>query len=184
MSKIYYEICILSCLMEKPMHGYEIGKELKRTFSACTRVSNNTIYPILKKFERWEYITKRRESREGKPDRFVYEITGNGKKGFIQTLNAVTDALAFDREEFFVRLSFFHLLTPDARKKILENRLAFIREAMLTASALQDGEGRYGHRSEEGREFLLGLYRLETETIARFQRRIDEPCLAPKEYLL
>ena len=178
-----YPDCILSCLMEKPMHGYELGKTLKRTFSVCTRISNNTIYPTLKKFQTRGYITKREKPQKGKPDRFVYEITEAGKRGFIQTLNTVTDVLAFDREEFFVRVSFFHLLTPDTRKKVLENRLAFIRETVLTAQTLQDEESPYSHRSEEGREFLLALYRLEVETIAKFQCRIDEPCLAPKEYL-
>ncbi|MBE7722515.1 PadR family transcriptional regulator [Lacrimispora indolis] len=179
---MYYEICTLSCLMEKPMHGYELGKTLKRNFSACTRISNNTIYPILKKFQKSGYIMKREEQQEGKPDRFVYEITEAGKRSFIQTLNTITDTLAFDREEFFIRVSFFHLLTPDIRRKVLEGRLAFIQEAMLTTRTLQDGESLYGHRSAEGREFLLELYRLEMETIAKFQCRIDEPCLAPKEY--
>lgn len=181
---MYYDICILSCLMEKPMHGYEIGKNLKRTFSVCTRISNNTIYPILKKFEKQGYIKKREEQQEGKPDRFVYEITEQGKRGFIQTLNTVTDSLAFHREEFFVRVSFFHLMTPEIRRRVLENRLAFIAEAVQTAQTLNDEECLYCQRSEEGREFLLALYHLEQGTIAKFQRRLDEPCLAPKEYLL
>jgi Predicted transcriptional regulators len=180
---MYYEICILSCLMEKPMHGYELGKILKKTFSACTRISNNTIYPILKKFVTRGYITKREEPQEGKPDRYVYEITEPGRRNFIQTLNTVTDTLSFDRDEFFIRVSFFHLMMPDVRRRVLENRLAFIREAIETAKTLNDEGGLYCQRSEEGREFLFGLYRLEIGTIAELERRIDEPTLAPKEYL-
>ncbi|WP_230399502.1 PadR family transcriptional regulator [Novisyntrophococcus fermenticellae] len=180
---MYYDICILSCLMKKPMYGYEIGKILKETFSSCTRISNNTIYPILKKFQKLGYITKKQQTQEGRPDKFVYEITESGRKGFIQGLNSVTGSLASNRDEFFVRLSFFHLMTPDVRKKMLEDRMAFIRESLDNVKIREDGEGIYSQRSKEGKVFLLSLYSLETETIEKFQLRIDEPCLAPKEYL-
>lgn len=181
---MYYDVCILSCLMEKPMHGYEIGKKLKGTFTVCTRISNNTIYPILSRFLKQGWITKQREAQERKPDRIVYEITEAGKKGFIQTLNTVTNTLACDREEFFVRISFFRLLTPDIRRRILADRLAVAREILQTAEALEEPEGAYSRRAEEAREFVLNLYRLEIDMIEKLQGRIDEPCLAPQEYLL
>ncbi|WP_334195884.1 PadR family transcriptional regulator [Muricomes intestini] len=180
---MYYDICILSCLMERQMYGYEIGKILKDSFDSCTRISNNTIYPILKKFQKLGYITKKQQTQEGRPDRFVYEITELGKRGFIQALNSVTGSLTSNREEFFVKLSFFHLMTPDTRRKMLEGRAAFIRESLNNAKSRRDGESIYSQRSKEGQEFLIALYSLEMETIEKFKLRIDEPCLAPKEYL-
>jgi len=180
---MYYDICILSCLMKKPMYGYEIGKILKESFSSCTRISNNTIYPILKKFQKRGYITRKQQTQEGRPDRFVYEITEAGKKGFIQGINSVTGSLASNRDEFFVRLSFFHLMTPNTRRKMLEDRIAFIRESLDNVKLREDEESIYSQHSKEGQEFLLSLYSLEMKTIEKFQLRIDEPCLAPKEYL-
>jgi DNA-binding PadR family transcriptional regulator len=184
---MYYDIYILSSLMQEPMYGYQIRKNLQHVFSACTRISNNSLYPLLKKFKESGYITQSEEAQVGKPTRIVYSITRAGKEFFLLSLNTINDAVRYNRDDFFMRLLYFHLIRPPVRKLILNNRLEYLLGCMETAKKVpmpekkkDPSKGIYEPRSGECSLFFLGFLQSEMDLIRSYIKRIDEPCLIPR----
>jgi DNA-binding PadR family transcriptional regulator len=164
--------------MSRPRYGYEIKKNLIERFSACTTISNNTLYPILKKYENLGAITKSLEIQEGKPNRINYSITDTGKKIFVQSIRNFPDSLAGNRDEFMMRMYFFQFIDIPVREKILELREKFIAEAIKSVKTIQSmDESIFNPESPELNAFHLGLLNSEQALIDCFRKRINEPCL-------
>jgi PadR family transcriptional regulator, regulatory protein PadR len=73
------ELCVLSILVEEDNYGYEIISKLSQHID----VSENTIYPILRRLTSEDYFkTYLQESNEGAPRKY-YSMT---EKGFIYYL--------------------------------------------------------------------------------------------------
>ncbi|MCR3905466.1 MAG: PadR family transcriptional regulator [Tenericutes bacterium] len=73
------ELCVLSILVEEDNYGYEIISKLSEHID----VSENTIYPILRRLTSEDYFsTYLQESNEGAPRKY-YSMT---EKGFIYYL--------------------------------------------------------------------------------------------------
>ena len=124
------EIFVLSILRTGPVHGYELKRRVQRP--SLTRLSNNSLYPMLRRFEGEGLVTKSVEVQDGRPSRNVYEITDAGRERLRSQLSTLPAELAGSEEEFLVRVGFFHEL-PEA------NRLAIVaaRESALLAARLQ-----------------------------------------------
>lgn len=74
------ELCVLSVLVEKDSYGYDIISKLSEHID----VSENTIYPILRRLTSESYFTTYLvESAEGAPRKY-YQMT---EKGFIYYLS-------------------------------------------------------------------------------------------------
>jgi DNA-binding PadR family transcriptional regulator len=130
MDGMVLEIFALSILRTGPVHGYELKRRVQRP--SLTALSNNSLYPMLRRFENDGLVTKSTESQEGKPARNVYSITDAGRGRLRTLLLSLPPDLASSEEEFLVRVSFFHEI-PD------QNRRAIVaaREAVLAASRAQ-----------------------------------------------
>lgn len=66
---------VLRLLREKPMHGYEVMRELERKMAGCYTPSAGTVYPTLQLLEDEGYV--RAVETEGKK---VYHVTPEGEK--------------------------------------------------------------------------------------------------------
>ncbi len=127
------DILILSVLRSGPVHGYELKRQVQRPSSAA--LSNNSLYPHLKRFEETGAVTSTIEVQEARPARRIYALTPLGRSLFHDLVSTLPPELAGDEEEFLVRLSFFHeigraqraaILT--ARERALDDRIAQIDE--------------------------------------------------------
>jgi DNA-binding PadR family transcriptional regulator len=83
---------ILKLLREKPMHGYEVMKELEEHTRGCYKPSPGTVYPTLQWLEDEELVSS--EEVEGKK---VYSITDAGREFLEENKGTVEDI--FDRVE-------------------------------------------------------------------------------------
>ena len=69
------ELCVLSLLSRADMYGFELVSKI----SAQIKVSEGTIYPLLKRIRDEGYVTAYlRESQEGPPRKY-YNITDYGR---------------------------------------------------------------------------------------------------------
>ena len=168
---MYYDLFILGSIMEEPHYGYEIKKMLAEGFSACSTISNNTLYPILKKFQDLGATQKTVETVEGKPSRIIYHITDKGRWLFVDQLRHFPDRLLHSRDDFFMRLVYFHYLDRDTRVRVLDGRQAFLEQGLAHIKA-RDG----GKPISDMTEFHLNLLRSECALIKKFRARLDEPC--------
>jgi DNA-binding PadR family transcriptional regulator len=126
------EIFVLSVLRTGPVHGYELKRRVQRP--SLTPLSNNSLYPMLRRFEADGLVSKTVEEQDGRPARNVYEITDAGRARLTQLLTELPASLAASDEEFLVRLSFFGEIPEPHRRAILK-----AREAVLDASRAQIG---------------------------------------------
>jgi DNA-binding PadR family transcriptional regulator len=75
-----YELVVMGFLLDRPMHGYQIHREVKvHRMDSWAKISPPMIYKTLAMLEKHEMIAARVE-REGKmPERRVYHLTERGK---------------------------------------------------------------------------------------------------------
>jgi PadR family transcriptional regulator PadR len=82
------ELCVLSLLSKADMYGFE----LVGVISAHVKISEGTIYPLLKRIKDDGFVTTYlRESQEGPPRKY-YQITETGR-GTLQILQAEWQSL-------------------------------------------------------------------------------------------
>ena len=73
------EFCILLMIRQRPSYGYEIISTLEQY--PIIAAKENTIYPLLRRLLKEEYITSSwQESTEGLPPRKYYSITDKGQE--------------------------------------------------------------------------------------------------------
>ncbi|MBQ6494046.1 MAG: PadR family transcriptional regulator [Erysipelotrichaceae bacterium] len=68
------DICVLASLLKEDSYGYKIIQSL----SPVVEISESTLYPILKRLEKGEYLTSYSIEHNGRLRRF-YRITASGK---------------------------------------------------------------------------------------------------------
>ena len=72
------ELCVLSLLSQHDMYGYEIVSRI----SPRIEVNESTIYPLLRRLTKEEYLTTyQKDSTEG-PQRKYYQLTTKGTHYF------------------------------------------------------------------------------------------------------
>lgn len=130
------EIFVLSILRTGPVHGYELKRRVQRP--SFTPLSNNSLYPMLRRFENDGIVTKTVEEQDGKPSRNVYEITDAGRQRLTDLLRSLPQSLATNDEEFLVRLSFFPEIPLESRRAILSSRLAVLDARHAQVARLVD----------------------------------------------
>ncbi|MDR1619078.1 MAG: PadR family transcriptional regulator [Clostridiales bacterium] len=174
---MYFEINILSYLMESPHYGYEIKKKLTESVGACTTISNNTLYPILRKYEKMGAATKSVERTEGGQERIIYTLTDIGRKAFVDLLWYFPDSLMNNREEFCTRLSFFPYLNKEVRMRVLYLREQFIQNARNKVRQSHELYDSLRPHTQKLLDFHTGIMQGEEELIRYFRDKVDDPCI-------
>jgi DNA-binding PadR family transcriptional regulator len=128
------ELAILGLLKERPMHGYELRKQLAQRLGLFWTVSFGSLYPTLKKLERRGVVEKvPTDATDDRPRRKQeYRITDAGEADFLELLGEL-DAQEVGEEKFSLRLAFFSYLSPEIRLRLLERRRSYVRERLEQA---------------------------------------------------
>jgi DNA-binding PadR family transcriptional regulator len=186
---MYYDSLILGLILCRPVHGYEIKGHLEqfnRNING-TEVSNNTIYPLLAKFEKHGITTKQVVLQDGKPSKKLYAITDYGRQYFYENINTISRSVITSREEFCIRLLFFSAITPEIRRKLLDERATHLQASLVTDErplhewpVVADD-----FNLELAVENLLPFYNNvlneELRLIEHYRRHIDDPCTIPAD---
>lgn len=146
------ELAILGLLKERPMHGYELKKQLGQKLGFFWTVSFGSLYPTLKKLERKGVVAKVDDASASRRKQ-AYRITESGEQQFMSLLEegAVTP---WEEEKFPLRLAFFRYLKPEIRIRLMERRKLYLEEK------LEEG-ARYLSRAKRGHadSYTLSLMR-------------------------
>jgi DNA-binding PadR family transcriptional regulator len=114
------ELAILGLLKERPMHGYQLSRELSEQLGGLWRVSFGSLYPSLRRLERQGAITS--QAGTGARRKTVYAITDEGERQFLELLQETPQENQTEDARFRVRLAFFRYLSPETRVRLLERR--------------------------------------------------------------
>jgi len=96
---------LLGILSMCPGSGYDIKKFMEQSTSNFWSESYGQIYPILKQLVEEGLATSHTEKQEGKPERYVYTLTGKGLEELRQWLTEPIEQMV-ERNELLLKLFF------------------------------------------------------------------------------
>ncbi len=121
------ELVILGMLLNKPMHGYEIEKEIEETsMRDWTELAFSSIYFILKQLMKKNLIAQKIEMNEKDQARKVYHITTEGKKLAFEKLMNILSEREKSLWQMDLGLAYLDLLPPTKVVACLEKYAASI----------------------------------------------------------
>ncbi len=152
------ELAILGLLKERPMHGYQLNRELSEQLGGLWRVSYGSLYPSLRRLERQGAIIS--EPGTGARRKTVYAITPEGERLFLELLEETPQENQTEDARFRVRLAFFRYLPPETRVRLLERR----RQALETRLDDVKAHLRDSATTDDYQRALLDHARVGTES--------------------
>ncbi len=111
---------LLSRLAQGPSHGYELRRQVEEATGHA--LSNNSLYPTLRRFHDAGAVSRTAEPQPGTPPRHVYTMTDIGREMLHDMLAELPDELAGEAPEFLARLGGFRFLTETERLRVLDAR--------------------------------------------------------------
>jgi DNA-binding PadR family transcriptional regulator len=164
------ELAILGLLVEAPMHGYALRKQLSMRLGGLRVISYGSLYPALRRLTRAGLIVV-----DGPPvddtwprrGRRVYRITAEGKERFAELL-ADSGPQAFDDDGFGVHVAFFSRTPAEIRMRILEGRRRAVEERR---EGLRSVLARAGEQIDS---YTRELHQLGLDTTEREVRWLNE----------
>ncbi|MCA1273227.1 PadR family transcriptional regulator [Streptomyces sp. 7G] len=115
---MWIEILLLAELTRRPLHGYELRREIEA--ATGRNLSNDSLYPRLRRFVEAESVLRRSEKVPGAPVRHVYSITSTGREALHSMLAEPAEDGPDNQKEFLARVLHFDLLTASERLRILD----------------------------------------------------------------
>lgn len=122
------ELAVLGLLTERPLHGYELRKQLSQRLGLFWSVSFGSLYPTLTRLERRGYVEKVAADGAAPRRKQAYRITPAGRERFMELLEEGPKGA--DDDKFRLRVAFFRHLGPEARLRQLERRRAVLVERL------------------------------------------------------
>ena len=112
------EMALLGLLYKEAGHGYDLHRTVKADLGQVWHLSQSQAYAILKRLEAQGDISVEKIPQEKLPSRQLLQMTGQGRKNFLDWLNAPSGgSTRAIRMEFITRLYFLKKYFP---KKILK----------------------------------------------------------------
>jgi transcriptional regulator len=77
------ELAILAVLSGRPLHGYEIAKQIEHDTRGALRFNLASLYPMLYRLEKLGFVRGTWEARQSGRRRRYYRLTPAGKKKLV-----------------------------------------------------------------------------------------------------
>ncbi|HZE48099.1 MAG TPA: PadR family transcriptional regulator [Jatrophihabitantaceae bacterium] len=134
-------LAVLSCLLERPMHPYEISTTLReRGKEQSIKLNYGSLYSVVESLQRFGLIQARETSREGRrPERTVYAITEEGEHEFTDWLTELLSTPVKEFTSLEAGLSLMPGLPPDDVAGLLESRAEKLRTEVNSLESMHEG---------------------------------------------
>lgn len=130
-SELSPKYAIMGFLFLRPMHGYDLHKQLALNLREVWRISQSQVYNILKGLEKAGWITSILETQEKRPDRDLLTLTDLGRAEFETWLYSPTPGSARAiRVEFIARLFFASNLSETLCSRLIQEQADSIRSSL------------------------------------------------------
>ena len=134
-------LAVLSCLIERPMHPYEISTTLKeRGKEQSIKLNYGSLYSVVDSLHNHGLVQAQETSRDGRrPERTVYAITDAGRAEFEDWLAELLSTPVQDFTSLEAGLSLMPGLPPDQVATQLEARADRLRAEIERLDAMHAG---------------------------------------------
>jgi DNA-binding PadR family transcriptional regulator len=133
-------LAVLYCLLERPMHPYEVATTLRGRFKErSVRLNYGALYAVVESLRKRGLIEPKETERPGRlPERTVYQITDEGRVEVSDWLADLISTPATEYPQFVAALAFLPALPPRQVIDLLRERLRHL--AVEKAQAEATGE--------------------------------------------
>jgi DNA-binding PadR family transcriptional regulator len=130
-------LAVLSCLLERPMHPYEISTTLRtRGKEQSIKLNYGSLYSVVESLQKHELIEARATTREGRrPERTVYSITESGRTEFEDWMAELLSTPVRDFTSLEAGLSLMPGIDPDEVARLLDMRTEKLRIELRSIDA-------------------------------------------------
>ena len=118
-------LAVMALLYERPMHPYEMVSVMReRGKHESVRLRYSSLYSVVEALVRDGLISPRETVREGRrPERTVYELTGEGSVEFLRWLRELLSEPAKEYTQFAAGLTFLPAIPPEEAVELLDERV-------------------------------------------------------------
>jgi DNA-binding PadR family transcriptional regulator len=130
------DLLLLAALLAGPQHGYALKKHVG-LITGQPAMHNNLVYPLLHRFVKNAWVSKRQSAGQRGQTREVYALTAKGQQELIRRLADYPQNEVASENAFRFRAGLFSILDAETRQQILDRRDQFlaIREQHLARIA-------------------------------------------------
>jgi DNA-binding PadR family transcriptional regulator len=172
------DLVVLSLLAERPMHGYELNRELEeREVRDWAGISRPQVYYSLRKLaEAGQLAVSSAESAAG-PERMVYRLTSAGRRGLARALARDDWATQRPPPAFLTWLVLSIHADPADRTAQIVRRRAFLAEQLAreraTLASIREDHGPMAPVAALVVELVIRQWEIEVEWLDRVQAWAD-----------
>ncbi|GLZ81322.1 PadR family transcriptional regulator [Actinorhabdospora filicis] len=169
-------LAVLSYLVQRPMHPYELSTTLRDHDDARSiKFNHGSLYMVFKQLDKAGLIRPLAVTREGaRPERTTYELTDIGRAELHDWLAELVGEPVFEYPRFVTALSLIGVLPPDEVVELLTDRLAALGRSETEIQGLIDGSGTHPLFTIE-EEYRLAQVRTEIAFVEGLIQRITDP---------
>ncbi len=166
------EPAVLGFLLEGPLHGYDLYKQVNEQLGIVWRVGQSQLYAIVNTYVDRGWIRARIQTQGARPSKKMLELTPAGREAFSNWISQPAHGLRELRVDFFLRLYFARTTGIISPKDLLEQQIAASRielDALRTLRATSEDAFNRLTRSFRIRQLTTILKWLESNRPALIQ---------------
>lgn len=168
-------LAVLTTLLQKPMHPYEIAQTLRaQGKDTSTKTNYGSLYTVVQNLEKNGFIEVIGVERRGnRPERTVYGLTGAGREEMAEWLSDLIAVPAKEYPVFESALSLMAALPPDEVARLLETRLTSLEVQLASGrGALEKVSETVPRLFLVEVEYQLHMVRAQAEWVGAFLEEI------------
>ena len=133
-------LAVLGCLIERPMHPYEISTTLReRGKEPSIKLNYGSLYAVVESLQKHHLVAAQDTPRDGRrPERTVYAITAAGVEEFEDWLAELLSTPVKEYLALEAGLSLLPGLPPDEVARLLDQRVARLDMSLATLQAMDE----------------------------------------------
>jgi DNA-binding PadR family transcriptional regulator len=164
------DLIILGLLLDGPKHGYRLKQDAAMLLGA-QQLHNNTVYPLLKRFEKSGWISKSRKPGERGQTRVMYSLTAEGRGVLVERLADFAEADAASGRAFRLRVGLFDELDAAQRERILLVREEYLAERLARVRQIAKAH-EMGEWATSAVGFVMKELQMELKWIEQLRKQI------------
>jgi DNA-binding PadR family transcriptional regulator len=172
-------LAVLSYLVQRPMHPYELSRTLRDNGDARSiKFNHGSLYMVVQQLAKAGFITEQETNRDGqRPERTVYALTDAGRDELRDWLRELVSEPEHEYPHFVAALSLIAALPPSAILPLLRHRLTRLAQQRTEIRSTIDDTLAAGVPGlflvEE--EYRLAVLAAESSFVERFIAQILDP---------
>jgi DNA-binding PadR family transcriptional regulator len=172
-------LAVLSYLIQRPMHPYELSRTLRDNGDARSiKFNHGSLYMVVGQLAKAGFVAEVETNRDGqRPERTVYALTDAGRQELRDWLRELVEEPGYEYPQFVAALSLIGALPPSEVLRLLRRRLERLAEQRteiesIIGDSLGQGVPELFLVEEQ---YRLALLDADTSFTSRFIERVTDP---------